>query len=57
MVHPYQRQRYGQRLEALKDGLGQAEFVGAWADGEALPIEEAKSRALELAAALLGGND
>jgi len=56
-VYPYQRQRRAQQLDALKDLLGQAAFDSAWAEGQALPIREAKSRGLETAAALLGGDD
>ncbi len=49
-VYPYQRQRRAQLLERLKDALGQAAFDSVWAEGQALPIEDAKNRALEVAA-------
>ena len=53
-VHLCKRQRHAQQIEALKDALGQAAFASAWAEGQALPIEDAKNRAIAIAAAILG---
>jgi predicted ATPase/DNA-binding SARP family transcriptional activator len=52
----YRRQRHAQLLEELEDDLGETAFDHAWAEGEAVPIEEAKTRALDVAAALLETN-
>ncbi|HXW80508.1 MAG TPA: tetratricopeptide repeat protein, partial [Acidimicrobiales bacterium] len=56
VLYPYLRERHAQLLQELKDELGEPAFDQAWADGGSLPIEEAKTRALDVAATLLGPN-
>jgi tetratricopeptide (TPR) repeat protein len=46
-LHPVLRPGHDQAVEVMRDTLGEAAFAAVWAEGRALPLEEAIALALE----------
>jgi tetratricopeptide (TPR) repeat protein len=46
-MRPYQRSAHDQAVRAIRAALGEDRFTGAWAEGRALPLEDAVLLALE----------
>jgi predicted ATPase/DNA-binding SARP family transcriptional activator/uncharacterized protein HemY len=44
---PKERKEYGRQIAALREALGEKGFVAAWAEGQAMMLEEAIAYALE----------
>jgi tetratricopeptide (TPR) repeat protein len=50
-LEPYQRAGHDEAVQAMRAALGEEAFAAAWAEGRALPLDEAIALALEQASA------
>ena len=46
-LHPVLHPGHDQAVQAMRAALGEEAFAAAWAEGQALPLEEAVALALE----------